>query len=196
MKTSNAIGQEIKSRRNNQGLSIEALSEISGVSARTVQRIENGETTPRGHTLQVIAEALKCDITELTQSLTSATHPDEKENVKWLNLSALVVMIIPATNLILPLILWMRYRKTELLMTVGGRILSFQILWTIVTSMGLILAPFIVRFFDPPPLNTTGSVIFTYVIFWFYNIASILNTAQKIQKEQWQKVHSKVIKLI
>ncbi|MEN2284447.1 helix-turn-helix domain-containing protein [Algoriphagus sp. SE2] len=196
MKTSHTVGQEIKSRRNNQGLSIEALSEISGVSARTVQRIENGETTPRGHTLQVIAEALKCDITELTQSLSPAPLEDEKENVKWLNLSALVVMIIPATNLILPLILWMRYRKTELLMAVGGRILSFQILWTIFTAMGLILAPFIVRLFDPPPLNTTGSVIFTYVIFWFYNIASILNTAQKIQKEQWEKVHSKVIKLI
>ena len=195
MTTSQAIGQEIKSRRINLGLSIEALSEKSGVSARTVQRIENGETTPRGHTLKVIAEALNCDITELTQPLKKAPV-DEKESVKWLNLSALVVMIIPATNLIIPFFLWMKYQKTELLITVGGRILSFQILWTIVTSIGLILAPFLVRLFEPPLLNTTGSVILTYVIFWLYNIASILNTAQKIQNEQWEKVHPNVIKLI
>lgn len=195
MNTSQAIGQEIKSRRNSLGLSIDALSEMSGVSARTVQRIENGETTPRGHTLKVIAEALNCDITELTQPLLKPAI-DEKESVKWLNLSALAVMVIPATNLIVPFILWARYQKTELLITVGGRILSFQILWTIVTSMGLIIAPFIVRLFDPPLMNTTGSVILTYVIFWLFNIGSILNTAQKIHKEQWEKIHKKVIKLI
>lgn len=195
MKTSQVIGQEIKLRRNNQGLSIDALSEISGVSSRTIQRIENGETTPRGHTLKVIAGALNCNITELTQPLIK-TLDDEKESIKWLNLSALAVMIIPVTNLIVPFILWKKYQKTELLITVGGRILSFQIIWTIVTSMGMILAPFIIRLFEPAPLNTTGAVILTYVIFWFYNIVSILNTAQKIQKEQWEKVHPKVIKLI
>lgn len=195
MNKQQSIGQEIKLRRNTQGLSIEALSEMSSISARTIQRIENGETTPRGHTLKVIAEALNCDITELTQPLIK-TPLDEKESVKWLNLSALAVLIIPATNLIVPFILWNKYPKTELLMTVGGRILSFQIVWTIVTSMGLIVAPFFVRLFEPAPLNTTGAVILTYVIFWFYNIVTILNTAQKIQKEQWEKVHSKVIKLI
>ena len=195
MKTSQVIGQEIKLRRNNQGLSIDALSEISGVSSRTIQRIENGETTPRGHTLKVIAGALNCNITELTQPLIK-TLDDEKESIKWLNLSALAVMIIPVTNLIVPFILWKKYQKTELLITVGGRILSFQIIWTIVTSMGMILAPFIIRLFEPAPLNTTGAVILTYVIFWFYNIVSILNTAQKIQKEQWEKVFPKVIKLI
>ena len=196
MHKQNTIGQEIKQRRKLQGLSIEALSEMSGISSRTIQRIENGETTPRGHTLQAMADALNCDITALTQPTVQTTSADDKDSVKWLNLSALVVLIVPATNLIVPLILWKKYPKTELLTTVGGRILSFQIIWTIVTSMALIVAPFLVRLFEPAPLNTTGAVIFTYVIFWFYNIVSILSTAQKIQKEQWQKVYSKVIKLI
>ena len=196
MHKQNTIGQEIKQRRKLQGLSIEALSEMSGISSRTIQRIENGETTPRGHTLQVIADALNCEIKALTQPTVQTTSADDKDSVKWLNLSALVVLIVPATNLIVPFLLWKKYPKTELLTTVGGRILSFQIIWTIVTSMALLVAPFLVRLFEPAPLNTTGAVIFTYVIFWFYNIVSILSTAQKIQKEQWQKVYSKVIKLI
>ena len=189
------IGKEIKDRRNTLGLSIEALSEISGISARTIQRIESGESSPRGHTLKGIAEALNCDITELTQP-EKASSSESNESLKWINLSALAVLVIPTANLIIPFILWRKYEKTEIMKEVGGRILSFQIVWTIITAIALIAAPFIFRLFKPAPLNTTGAVILTYVIFWFYNIVSILNTAQKIQKEEWQKVHSKVIRLI
>ena len=189
------IGKEIKDRRNTLGLSIEALSEISGISARTIQRIESGESSPRGHTLKGIAEALNCDITELTQP-EKASSSESNESLKWINLSALAVLVIPTANLIIPFILWRKYEKTEIMKEVGGRILSFQIVWTIITAIALIAAPFIFRLFKPAPLNTTGAVILTYVIFWFYNIVSILNTAQKIQKEEWQKVHPKVIRLI
>ena len=189
------IGKEIKDRRNTLGLSIEALSEISGISARTIQRIESGESSPRGHTLKGIADALNCDITELTQP-EKASSSESNESLKWINLSALAVLVIPTANLIIPFILWRKYEKTEIMKEVGGRILSFQIVWTIITAIALIAAPFIFRLFKPAPLNTTGAVILTYVIFWFYNIVSILNTAQKIQKEEWQKVHPKVIRLI
>jgi transcriptional regulator with XRE-family HTH domain len=44
--------------RKSRGWSQEALAEQSGVSLRTIQRVEQGDTVPRGHTVQALATAL------------------------------------------------------------------------------------------------------------------------------------------
>ncbi len=49
---------KIKELREQNGLSQEELSETSGISLRTIQRIENGESVPRGSTLKTIATSL------------------------------------------------------------------------------------------------------------------------------------------
>uniref|UniRef100_UPI00321663EE helix-turn-helix domain-containing protein n=1 Tax=uncultured Draconibacterium sp. TaxID=1573823 RepID=UPI00321663EE len=49
---------KIKELRERKGLSQEELCENSGVSLRTIQRIENGESVPRGSTLKNIATSL------------------------------------------------------------------------------------------------------------------------------------------
>ena len=54
----NKLGKQIKELRNKQGLSQELLAENSGLSLRTIQRIENGETEPRGDTLKRLAGTL------------------------------------------------------------------------------------------------------------------------------------------
>lgn len=48
----------IKQLRKSKGLSQENLSDKSGLSLRTIQRIENGETIPRGDSLNRIANAM------------------------------------------------------------------------------------------------------------------------------------------
>ncbi|GGG39536.1 helix-turn-helix domain-containing protein [Hymenobacter glacieicola] len=45
--------------RKSKGLSQEVLAEQSGVSLRTIQRVEQGDTVPRGYTLQALATALE-----------------------------------------------------------------------------------------------------------------------------------------
>ena len=52
------IGTRIRRLRNKKGLSQEALADRSGVSHRTVQRIENGESRPTGDTINRIANGL------------------------------------------------------------------------------------------------------------------------------------------
>jgi transcriptional regulator with XRE-family HTH domain len=42
------LAQRIKELRNRKGMSQEFLAEESGLSLRTIQRIENSETVPRG----------------------------------------------------------------------------------------------------------------------------------------------------
>ncbi|WP_187632119.1 helix-turn-helix domain-containing protein [Hymenobacter lutimineralis] len=44
--------------RKSKGFSQEMLAEQAGVGLRTIQRVEQGETVPRGHTLQALATAL------------------------------------------------------------------------------------------------------------------------------------------
>ena len=50
----------ITATRKSKGFSQELLAERSGVSLRTIQRVEQGETVPRGHTVQALARRSKC----------------------------------------------------------------------------------------------------------------------------------------
>ncbi len=51
-------GKIIKELRIKKGMTQEELAEMTELSARTIQRIENGEVDPRSYTLQMIAKAL------------------------------------------------------------------------------------------------------------------------------------------
>ena len=63
------IAIRIKEHRNRTGLSQDQLAIESGLNLRTIQRIEKGETVPRGHSLRRLAVAL-------------GTSPDELINWK------------------------------------------------------------------------------------------------------------------
>jgi len=59
------IGTKITQLRKQKALSQENLAEISKVNVRTIQRIENNETTPRGATLKLICDALEATPDEI-----------------------------------------------------------------------------------------------------------------------------------
>jgi thiol-disulfide isomerase/thioredoxin len=52
------LAQRVKDLRNRKGISQEILAKESGLSLRTIQRIENNETVPRGDTLKRLSIAL------------------------------------------------------------------------------------------------------------------------------------------
>ncbi len=60
------LGEIVKELRKRKGLSQEALATNSGLSLRTVQRVEKQETTPTGETLRRICETLGTTPEELT----------------------------------------------------------------------------------------------------------------------------------
>lgn len=55
----NTIGNKILEVRKSKGFTQEKLAELSKVNLRTIQRIENNESKPRGKTLTLICEALE-----------------------------------------------------------------------------------------------------------------------------------------
>lgn len=57
--------ERILAIRKSKGFSQELLAEQSGVSLRTIQRVEQGETVPRGHTVQALATALNVPLDAL-----------------------------------------------------------------------------------------------------------------------------------
>lgn len=60
-----AIGNFIKNRRLDQGLSIRELSEKSGVAAGTISQIETGKTSPNLASLNSICNALRFPVSAL-----------------------------------------------------------------------------------------------------------------------------------
>lgn len=128
---------KVKFYREKQNLTQTELAEKSGLSSRTIQRIENGNS-PKGFTLKTLAEALEVDTESLSNKKT------ELDRVKVINISVLSFLIIPFGNIIIPAILTFKSKneKTKLL---GKEIVSVQIIWTVIMCLLLIITPLFKR---------------------------------------------------
>jgi transcriptional regulator with XRE-family HTH domain len=78
-------GKLIKELRIKKGMTQEELAEKTELSARTIQRIENGEVDPRAYTLQMIAKALGVDYELFVESDSDKEKElEEEKNENWL----------------------------------------------------------------------------------------------------------------
>ena len=69
------FGARLKEIRTSLNISQKELSEQTGLTLRTIQRIENNEVKPSLYSLRVIGEVLKTDLSEFAK--TSETKPYE-----------------------------------------------------------------------------------------------------------------------
>jgi transcriptional regulator with XRE-family HTH domain len=69
------FGERLKELRTSLNCSQKELSEKTGLTLRTIQRIENNEVKPSLYSLKVIGEVLKTDLSEFVK--TSETKPYE-----------------------------------------------------------------------------------------------------------------------
>ena len=132
----------IQAIRKSKGLSQEALAEAAGVSLRTMQRVEQGDTVPRGYTLQALAAALGVPLEALREEPTPAAAAEaatpttelreDAPLLQLLNLSALGFLVFPFLNLLGPWLLWRaRRHDTAHVAELGRRVLGFQVLWQV-----------------------------------------------------------------
>lgn len=113
-------------------LTQEELAEKSGISVRTIQRIESGQM-PKGFTRKALAKALEID-----ESYFDEEETPEAENqnaLKWnkiVNLSALPFICFPPLNILIPffLIFWKKQSNT-----VNKKLLSIQIVWSLISIL-------------------------------------------------------------
>lgn len=134
---------KVKLLREQKNLTQTELAEKSGLSLRTIQRIESGNI-PKGFTLKAIAQTLEIEPENLFSK--------EEENIqidraKLINFSALAGLIIPFGGIILPAILTYR-TQDSVNRELGKSIICVQIILAFVISILLILSPFIQHWFS------------------------------------------------
>ena len=133
------LAKKIKELRTRKGFSQDELAETAQINLRTVQRIEGGETEPRGDTLKRLANAL----TVTPDELIDWAEQEDKGVLIMLNLSALSFIAFPILGIIVPLALWfLKKEKIKNLNEMGKRLLNFQITWCMLIFLcyGLVIA--------------------------------------------------------
>jgi len=109
------IGLKVSELRLQKGLTQEQLAEFCRISARTIQRIENGEVDPRSHTVYCLNDALDFDFGEQNTS-------NEEFWLTAMHVSSMIC--IP----IIPLLLWSWKKNQSYKIDQQGReVINFQI---------------------------------------------------------------------
>ncbi len=137
----NELNFMIKETRISKGYSQEELAARSGVSVRSIQRIENGESTPRGSTLQLISKALEVDLAVLLpEEKTNKKSTNETNAIQLMYLVTLAGLIMPFGNAIAPaIVLAIKRGESEVVSKIGKNIIYTQLLFTIVlTTIGML----------------------------------------------------------
>lgn len=131
--------QSLAELRESQRLTQEELSQKSGLSVRTIQRIESGQK-PKGYTLKALSQALGVDESYFedkarAKSLQADTESDFQTNLeaqKWtkiINLSALPFIFLPPLNILVPLgIMYAKKQNTAL----NQKLISIQLVWALI----------------------------------------------------------------
>ena len=153
----------VKELRNQKGMSQEILAEESGLSLRTVQRIENGESNPTGDTLKRLSNALQVNPDELIDW----TIKEDKEYLIFLNLSALSFIFFPLLGILVPFIMWTSKKgKLKNVNKIGRELINFEITWTIL----LFFIPFSWFIINKIGLleNLTFSTIIAFAVMMYF----------------------------
>ena len=177
------MNNPIKTLRVQAGITQQMLSEKSGLSLRTIQRLEKEDRPPKGHSLQALAKSFDLSDTELKalfkRDMTASKSP--KQILSLINLAGLCFFIIPLSNILVPLYIWRKNKSIDEVDRAGRKIINYQICWTLCLFLSLSLAPFINR--------GLGISIPLILIVLFIGIAIqlyfIFKTALHIQKEEY-----------
>jgi len=176
----NHLSARVKELRKQNGMSQEVLADDSGLSLRTIQRIENGETNPTGDTLKRLSNALNVNPDELIDW----SIKEDKRYLIFLNLSALTFLFFPMLGILVPFILWTsRKGKIKNINKLGRDLINFEITWTIM----LFFIPFLLFLLSKLGLleSLTLHIIFTVTgIMYFINLIFILLNTLRISNEK------------
>jgi transcriptional regulator with XRE-family HTH domain len=168
----NLLGLRIKELRKQKGMSQEFLAEESGLSLRTVQRIENSETQPTGDSIKRLSNALNVTPNQLMDWQII----EDSKSLLLLNLSQLGFIAFPLLGILIPLIIWTSKKdKIKDLDYVGKSILNFQISWTLLLFL-LVIGLFLTSKLELANISFAGILITISVMYFLDFIVVISNT--------------------
>ncbi len=159
------------------------LSQKTKLSLRTIQRLETSDKLPKGHTLNQLSEVFNMPSKTLQNKFESITKEKKADasSIRMINLSVLSFLGIPFGNIILPIILWKKNQKSELVDKIGRRIINFQIIFSAILSILLCISPFIGRQF----FSNTPIILYVLFLAYLFNIVIVCLTALKLQRNDF-----------
>lgn len=188
---------ELKKIREEKNLTQEELAEKSGISVRTIQRIEAG-TEPKGYTLKTLASTLEISEKNLlirniptgeikidepilieefeTEKPISTTEKTEIFNstlIKIINLSSLPFAWFPIANFLPPILLMLFTKEKS---TIVKQIISLQIFLAVISPIIFLIVALL--------KIGKGSVMITMVCLTLANVFIILRNTYEIDKEK------------
>ena len=154
-------------------LTQEDLANKSGLSVRTIQRIESG-APPKGHTLKALAKALGIAESELSDN-DRGKEPLNYSLIKLINLSTLPVAFLPPVNIIVPLLaMWFTKQSNSL----TKQMVSLQILWATISVIIFLLTSFIKNWLSLGSKFSLAVMVFLVLA----NVFMVLRNAVEIDK--------------
>ena len=174
------IGTRLADIRKQKALSQDELAGQANINIRTLQRIEKGETEPRGHTLNVL-----CQVLDLRpEDILDYGREEDRQFRIILHLSVLAFLLLPLGNLLLPLLLWLTKGKKVLQAhEQGANILNFQLVWSVVTYSLIGTGAFL----KLESLPNSGLFLKGFLIMYALNASAALVAA-------WQAREGKAVK--
>ena len=188
---------ELKKIREEKNITQEELAEKSGLSVRTIQRIEAG-TEPKGYTLKTLASTLdisekdllipiiKTEEIKIEESISieeieteKPISTDEKVEIfnstliKIINLSSLPFAWFPIANFLPPLLIMIFTKEKS---PIVKQIISLQILLAIISPIIFLIVAFLKL--------GSASVMITMVSLTLANVFIILRNAYEIDKKK------------
>jgi transcriptional regulator with XRE-family HTH domain len=191
------VGARIKQLRLLAGLSQDQLAEHSGLSLRSIQRIEHGDTVPRGDSLQRISKALNVTVETLTryrEVAATSERPEMKDDPKIpliIILSAFGYLWHPLLGVISPGILWLIFRNSTIgVQEMGVKVIRLRLLFCLILALvyAYLFSQKLSTFDIPGPLNGK----FIQVFITGMNIANALALFGILIS--WTRIHRKLQK--
>ena len=127
----------VKQLREEKNLTQGELAEKSGLSLRTIQRIEAGNI-PKGFTLKTLANIFETE----PEKLVPSKEIVKLDRAKLINLSSLIGLLIPFGGVLFPLILTYKTKDSKN-KELGKSIVSVQIILAVALAVSQIVSPFI-----------------------------------------------------
>ncbi len=134
-----SIAKNLLYQRKLKGYSQDKLSEATGVTVRTIQRIEKGEVNPHLETIKLLADGLNIQTDDL---LVLENPKEESLQMKWLLTMhgvPIIGLMIPFFNILVSIFLWIHKREDNAIYDRHGRkIINFQITVTLLYALSFV----------------------------------------------------------
>jgi transcriptional regulator with XRE-family HTH domain len=199
------LKKTLKEHRLQAHLSQQELAASSGISLRTIQRIERGDSAGSPYVIRTLCESLGIDPQDLVADRnhyadeTAIAMPEPAgsadmvnhaydRRLKYINFSAISALCFPFLNLVLPAVLYFAFKKS-----VSGvhnkegalKILSLQILWSVFTLISMIFIPVVDLFlFGIDDLFQIPLFVWGYLVLVILLVLITLKTASDINNKK------------